>query len=275
MPFVTSAPPPTALAAALEARGAEIRSERREGRRTYLLARSPDGPLFARYSSDPGDVEVFAHEEAVRALVGTSGPLRAPPVLERGPGWLLEVAVEAEPFEGHGAIDAAVAAAGRLAELELPEAPTRTGLAGALRRRLRIALSPVPKRDLLAARRGLREVTLPLVTGHGDFYTGNLLLAEGATWVVDWELAGRWPAGYDLMRLWSTVARAEDRERLLAGAVELVGPAHRAGLLRLRHAVLVYTIAGLFGAERRSERDPAAGRELLGLLPAVRREAGL
>ena len=260
---MTAGSPPTA-----------VRSERREGRRTYLLAGSPDGPLFARYSTDPRDAEVFAHEEAVRALVGTSGPLRAPPVLERGEGWLLEVAVEAEPFEGRRPVEAAVAAAERLAGLELPEAPSRGSFAGALHRRLRVALSPVPKRDLIAARRGLRGTRLPEVTGHGDFYAGNLLPAGGAVWVVDWELAGRWPAGYDLMRLWSTVPRAEDRDLLLERAIELVGHARRVELLRLRHAVLVYTIAGLFGAERRSERDPAAGRELLRLLPAARADAG-
>lgn len=265
---------PPGLSAALRARRAEVRSVSRAGKRSYLLARSPNGPLFARYSSDPADAEIFDHEAAVRALVGASGVLRSPPVLDRGPGWLLEHAVEAQPLRGPEAVEVAVAAVERLMSLDLPDAPVRGGAAPALRRRLRIVASPIPKRDLVAARRALRGSHLPPATGHGDFYSGNVLFADAAAWVVDWELAGRWPAGYDLMRLWSTLERPDDRELLFERTVALLGEANRSELARLRYAVLVYTIAGLFGAERRVEEETAWGRELLQLLPDVRAAAG-
>jgi hypothetical protein len=53
----------------------------------------------------------------------------------------------------------------------------------------------------------------------------------------------------------------------------LLGEANRGELVQLRYAVLVYTIAGLFGSERRVDEEIAWGRELLQLLPRVRAAA--
>jgi hypothetical protein len=266
---------PAGLAEALARRGAEVERRWDEPPRSYLFAAAPGGALFARMSVDPADVAVLEHEAAVRGLVGGEGPLRAPPVLERGPDWLLEEAIEPEPCEGAERIDVVAAAAAAIAQLELPLAPARSGGSRAsLRTRARMLRSPLPLRDLRAARRTLADPGLPTVTSHGDFHRGNVLVKGGAAWVVDWELSGLRPAGYDLMQFWATLERPDDRERLFEAAVETVGGARQA-LLALRHALVVRTIAGKLAGPKDFDRDPAGAHELLALLPVLRAEAGL
>jgi hypothetical protein len=262
---------PRGLAAALATRDALISDVRGKGQRVFVSADSAQGRLFARYSDDPHDAQVFAHEAEVRRIVGTKGLLRAPMVLEEGEGWMLETAVASERIRGAHAVDTAAAAATRLAELRLPTGPStrathRSGPAR-LQRRLRVALSPLPGVDLAAAERILADPGLPLLASHGDFFPENLLLAGGALWVVDWECSAERPAGYDLMQLWSALERAGDRERLFDSALEVVGTAGRARLEQLRYAVVVETIWRLLhaGPDARPRAD-----ELLALLPELR-----
>ena len=99
-------------------------------------------------------------------------------------------------------------------------------------------------------------------------------MQEGAAWVVDWELSGEHPAGYDLMQFWATLERDDDRERLLEAAVSSIGAANRLELLRLRHALVVRTIAGKLAGPMAFDRDQAGAHDLLQILPAVRKEAG-
>jgi hypothetical protein len=94
-------------------------------------------------------------------------------------------------------------------------------------------------------------------------------------WVVDWELSGERPAGYDLMQFWATLEGAEDREYLFELAVSSIGADRRRELLRLRHALVVRTIVGKLAAPMAFDRDPAGARDLLALLPGLRAEAGL
>ena len=244
--------------------------------RGYLFAHSPGGRLFGRWSDDPDDEPTFAHEAEVRELIGAEGPLRAPPVLDRAARWLLEQAVDPEAPRGPERVDAIIAAAERIAELDLPPAPIRT-MRGrfSLRTRVRILRSPLPVRDLRSARRTLADPGLPSVTSHGDFHRGNVLVKDGVAWVVDWELSGRRPAGYDLMQFWATLEEPDDRSRLFQAAVNSIGPDRRSELLRLRHALVVRTIAGKFAAPMAFDRDRAGAHDLLELLPAVRGEAGL
>jgi hypothetical protein len=229
------------------------------------------GGLFARASRDPADVAVLAHEAQVRELVGQDGPLRAPPVLELGPGWLLEQAVEAEPLRGEEAVSIAVAAAQRIPALELPSAPPRSGqsLTSSLRRRWRLFRSPLPFGDVLQARRILRAAG-PRATSHGDFHRKNILLADGAAWVVDWELSGLRPRGYDLLYLAATL-EADDRRHLW----ELVPEdTETEELRRLRYAVTVSVLSGKLAAAQAFDRDPVAAESLLRELPRLRAEAG-
>ena len=229
------------------------------------------GNLFARASRDPADVAVLEHEAEVRELVGQEGPLRAPRVLERGPGWLLEQAVETEPLRGKEAIAIAVAAANRIPELKLPLAPSRSGqsLIPSLRRRWRLVRSPLPFRDVLRARKILRAAG-PATVSHGDFHPKNILLADGAAWVIDWELSGMRPRGYDLMYLAATLAD-DDRDHLW----QLVssGPETQR-LRRLQYAVTVSVLSGKLAAAQAFDRDPAAAEALLRELPRLRAEAG-
>jgi Phosphotransferase enzyme family len=258
---------PAGLRAALD--GAALTGFWREGARAYGRA---EGDRFVRWSTDPADRVVLAHEAEVRAVIGVDGALRSPPVLAGGAGWLVELAVPADPVSG--AIDAVVGAAEALAPLRLP-AIVHTGAGNRLataRNRLRLARSPVA-RELLAARRMLARSPLPLVTSHGDFHAGNLLMEDGRPWVVDWELAGRRPAGYDLMQLWSTLSAADDRERLMEGAVALVGEPMRPHLLDLRYAVVVRTIASKLVPVMELNADPDGARALMALLPELRPSA--
>lgn len=263
---------PPGLRDALAARGASVEQAWREGPRAYLPAESPEGPLFARYSGAKEDVAILGYEAQVRALVGVSGPLRAPAVLDHGTGWLLErrVVPTEEPVE------VVVAAAAEIAALRLPPAPSawpaRRGLEPLLRR-LRLLGRPRLAVELLRARRLQAQSKLPEVTIHGDFHPGNVLLADGAAWVVDWELAGRGPAGLDLMRYWATLDRPHDRERLFAAAAELVGD--ELELARLRYAIAVRTAADKLAHPRSLNRDPAGAAALLPLLPELRRAAWL
>ena len=242
-----------------------------EGARSYLLAASPEGRLFGRASRNPADAAMLEHEAAVRGIVGAEGALRAPPVLERGSDWLLETAIDPEPFGGTAHVELVAAAAERLQGLELPALPGRPGR-GRARARLRLLTSPLPVADLRRARRLLAETRLRSVTTHGDFHPGNVLIRGGAAWVVDWELAGHGPAGSDLLHFASTVDNPEDRERLLEAAVQLAGD--RSEALRLAYAVLVRATAAKLSAAQPFDRDPEGANRLLALLPAARQAAG-
>jgi len=262
---------PPGLTEALERRGATVERRWWEGARSYLFAGSPEGRLFGRASLDPADSSMLEHEIAVREIVGAERPLRAPPVLERGPDWLLETAIEPEPFGGVAHVDLVAAAAERLQALDLPELPARPQR-GSFRARLRLLGSPLPVADLRRARRVLADSRLPLVTTHGDFHPGNVLISSGAAWVVDWELCGHGPSGSDLLHFASTVESPEDRERLLDAAVELAGDRDEA--LRLAYAVLVRATAAKLSASQPFDRDPEGAKRLIALLPAARRAAG-
>jgi hypothetical protein len=262
---------PAGLAEALERRGAKLERGWWEGARSYLFAEAPEGRLFGRASRDPADEAVLEHEAAVREIVGAEGPLRAPPVLERGPDWLLETAIEPEPFGGAAHVELLAGAAGRLQGLELPELPGRPGR-GSMRARVRLLASPLPVADLRRARRVLAEIRLPPVTTHGDFHPGNVLISDDAAWVVDWELTGHGPAGSDLLHFASTVNSPEDREDLLEAAAELAGD--RSEALRLAYAVLVRATAAKLSASQPFDRDPEGAKRLLALLPDARQAAG-
>ena len=246
----------------------------REHLRGYLFADSAEGRLFGRWSDDPADQPTLAHEAAVRGVVGTDGPLRAPAVLESSAAWLLEEAIDSEPCRGPERVDAVASAAEQIAQLDLPPAPRRDR-AVSMRTRMRIVRSPLPLRDFRASRRTLADPGLPQVTSHGDFHRGNVLVRDGVAWVVDWELSGERPAGYDLMQFWATLEGADDREYLFELAVSSIGSDRRRELLRLRHALVVRTIVGKVAAPMAFDRDPSGARDLLALLPGLRAEAGL
>ncbi len=267
-----SGSPPELVVAAAAHRAEPVRHWT-EPPRGYVELASPAGELFARYSSARSDRAVLAHEAAVRELIGAEGSLRAPPVIARGASWLLERRIAGGACHGPEAIDAVVAAAAALPGLSLPFAPRWERRGGRPRRlwyALRLLASPVPARDLVLARRLIRQSRLPPVASHGDFHPGNVLVVEGAAWVVDWEHSGRRPAGYDLMHLWSTLDSVADRARVFDGAVSLVGEAWRDELARLRYAMVVQTIAGNLAAPAAFDRDPAGGAALLALLPELR-----
>lgn len=268
---------PDGLTRALDDRSAVVTATWREGKRTYLTAESFEGPLFARHSTDPSDVPVLKHEAAVRRMVGSDGALRTPPVLGAGDGWMLEVRKRAGLFEGPECVDAAVAAAADIPRHALPVAyePAVRGSSMFLtaRRRSRVALSALPVRDLARARDIIERCELPRVTSHGDFHVKNVLISDGAAWVVDWELTAIRPAGFDLMQLWATLPAAADRQRLWDATLDLIGTEHRRELAELRYALVVRTAANKLGAPERFNRDRQGARRLLALLASVRDEA--
>jgi len=265
---------PAGLCAALERRAAKIIYHWREGQRAFARAGGADGDVFARYSNDPADVPRLEHEAAVRAVVGDRGALRSPPVLERGPGWMIEHAVDAEPWSGVDAVDAAVSAAAGIPELELPGVSTTSGGGSRVRHLLRLAraaIGPISIDDLRTARREFADTELPTVTCHRDFHPKNILYGREGAWVIDWERTAPGPLGLDLMQLWASVADAGDRERLFEGAVEFVGAARRASLERLRFAVVVAEASGWHAEKNPFDRDDAALARMLEVLPELRR----
>jgi len=270
---------PRGLAAALAHQGAMIREIWGDGGHIFLRAGSRQGELFGRYSQDPRDELRFAHELAVRRVIGASGFLRSPAVLDGGTGWLLEVAVKPEPCRGAYAVDTVVAAASALTEVRLPEAPAGLhkpdGWWRASRLLWRSRSVHLRHADVLLSRRLLASSTLPLVTSHGDFRPENVLLEGGAAWVVDWESSGKRPAGYDLMQFWCDLERVVDRDRVFESALELVGLARRLELERLRFAVAVASAACQVLDPPAGVRDPKAEERYRELIEEARVAARL
>ena len=250
----------------------------REAHRAYILLDSPDGPLFARYSTDAADIRVLDHEARMRARLQRVDGFRTPAVFAAGRGWLLEQRIDADPVGGPAWVDAAVRAAVAIAELDLPTLPGEAPRS-VLRRRVRLVVqtvrSPLPLSDVLAARRLAAAGGLPERTGHGDFHPGNLLVSRGITWVVDWELAGPQPAGYDLMHLCSALDDPDDAERTFEAAVAWLGEGFRGELAKLRFVVAVRTLTAKLFPEHAFDRDQAGAARLLAALPELRAAAGL
>ena len=237
--------------------------------RTYFAFATPAGRVHGHYSTKPDDEPLFAHEVAVRNVVGTDGPLRAPPILASGPNWILTGTIEPEQLESERATEQILAAALRIADLDLPPSPWPDrpgGRRGVVSRRLRLLHTPLPARDVVSARRIVAECTLPLVTSHGGYHRDHVFLADGAAWVIDWEQSGKRPLGFDLMHYWSNLEDAELRELLFAAAVDAVGPQHEHELKRLRYALLVRMIASKFV----DDAEPEAALRLLAILPEIR-----
>jgi len=271
---------PPALAAALEARSATIATATPDPPRTYVLADSPQGRLFAWFTSSARDEPVLEHELAVREAIGSNGALRAPAILAHGRGWRLEPALESDPLEGPDAVSRAVTAAEELASRTLPQLDLRRfgRAAGArfatLRRRALMARSPLPLRDTVAARRIVESSELPPATSHGDFHSGHIFVSgdEGA-WVIDWEMVAPRPAGWDLLYLWADLDRPEDRDLVFTAALGVVGEARRAQLERLHYAAVVRMIAAKVAEPNPLYRDPNGAQRLLAELPRLREAA--
>lgn len=259
---------PAALLDAIRFHGAEPERWWRTGPRLYGEAAGPGGRLFARYSTTPSDDDVFAYEAAVRAALPPDGVVRAPAVMGRGPGWMVERWVEAAPADPA----VVVAATTEIAGLVLPRRPpaVRERWTVALRRRL--SLPPALAADVVRARRMRRWLSLPTGTAHGDFHPGNVFGADGKVWVIDWELAGTAPVGTDGVH-YSCFLERVAADELFEGVVAAVGARHRADLARLRYVRLVGLLLGARAHPLASERDEPLAARLLERLPDVRRQA--
>lgn len=268
---------PAGLMEALSERQATVTRVELDPPKTYLWAAVPGGDeLFAWYSVSPAQAPLVAYEAEVRSAVGQEGALRAPPLMAFGSLWRLERALRSEAPHGPEIIGRVVEAAQELAGRELPAPPGGVGreprLASA-RRRLRIARSPLPSADTIRARRFVRGSSLPLVTSHGEFSRNHVLIEDGVPWIVDWELAAKRPAGFDLMTLWADLDDADDRGLLFEESVRALGAGSRSELRRLGFAVLVRLIGSAVAEPLPQNRNPTRAAALLERLPAARRDA--
>jgi hypothetical protein len=254
----------------------EIETGRRQHPlRTYLALDSDEGPLNGHYSLKPDDESLFDYEIEARAIVGAEGPLRAPPVLAHGPGWMLARTVVPEPVDAEESVRRAVAGAARIAELDLPAAPWPKhpgGLRALARRRAGLVRAPIALRDVTAARRIVSSCPIPPVTSHGSYQFRHIFPADGAVYVIDWELAAKRPAGYDLLT-YEAVLDPDDprREAVWRATLELVGRGWERELARLRYALLVRIVAGKFV----DDGEPERAMVLLPLVAERRAAAGL
>lgn len=233
--------PPDSLAAACASLSATHSHGWSTGPRHYARLDSATGPVFARWSDDPCDVTRYAHEAACRTLVGSVPPLRTPPLLASGPGWLLEPWVDwnprPSPEELFGAVLDAVAACARLS---FPPRATPAGGSALARLRQRVGLlrSGIPIRHLIGARRVFADPGLPLAGAHGDLHRGNTLMAADGLWVVDWELSGHQPFGFDAI-MFAASLNADLLGPVAEWIGEQLGGSHRAAAQRLAYAMAV------------------------------------
>lgn len=238
----------------------------REGPRRFLRA----GPWFVTVSDRPSDVAPFAVERARRAVVGSTGPLRAPEVVASGEGWYIAPRVEGVSFEQLPP-GVAAAALDRLATLELPPAPPGPAEGGLVRKvvqRARLELGPVPRADRALARRLLTQDG-PQVTVHGDLHAGNVLPTPDALHVIDWETTTSGPAGVDAARLAALLAPATGDALLEAFASYPRSPSP-ARLRELRYACTVQAAADLLLIDGDDGRDRARGLAMVARLDALR-----
>lgn len=140
-------------------------------------------------------------------------------LLGQGPDWLVSTVVETSPGQGSAYLAAAAEAADRIAAAASPAAVltastwrgNRLTLPLRLLRQLAGGL-PLPlwhRARAAAARLALHG------PAHGDFYPRNALWTGDRLAVVDWEFLGPAPYGTDLLRLWSTLHRPQDRAEIL------------------------------------------------------------
>jgi len=265
---------PEALLAVLRSLSASVVRFTDHAPRYHVRLDSIDGPLFAWYSAHPDDADALVHELAVRGAVGEAGLLRCPPLLATGPTWRVERMIVAEAVSAGDVMALVVEAWSQLRGLELPRRSRPAAGGSPLERVMsfsRLAASPLPLRDVFRARRLARSSSLPAVTCHGDFHVAHVMPRDGAVWVIDWELSGRGPLGMDPMLLWASLDDADAREDLLSRTLAAVGSEHERGVLELRYVALVRRIASkLAELPRFGDRDAAAARRLLALLPEAR-----
>jgi len=114
-----------------------------------------------------------------------------------------------------------------------------------------------------------------MTSSHGDFIAENVLMTDHAAVVIDWEVSGPRPRGYDLMKFWASLQSPADQDRVLEGTLDLVGRQNRDELLRLRYALALNTIAQRLSSIVESNNDLGKALLLLERLPALRREGGL
>jgi hypothetical protein len=260
------------LVEALEARGAQVTHVEPDRRKLYIRARAPEGDLFAWQGAGPESEAVIDHEIAARAVIGTEGALRSPPILARGRNWRIEPAVGEPSTGGRSVVEAAVAAIQALLRIDLPVAPRAIGrerVAAKLIRRARLVRSGLAPSEVARARSLLASSPLPPVPSHGDFRARHLLFDGDGPWVIDWELSRRQPAGFDLMTLWADLPEEDDRAQVFDLCLDMLGRDRRAELLELRYALVVRRIADQLGKPE-VERDGPLLSRLLGLLPGVR-----
>jgi len=208
--------------------------------------------------------------------------LRVPPMVAHAPdgSWLVSELVPSDGPVGPGYVLAAAEAARALAALPSPppdvlegsygrRAPRR----GRLRRVARLLAGGVNVREFAGLRRAAASLAADTVT-HGDFHPNNVLYDEaaGAVTLTDFEMLGLAPAGSDLLLLWVTLDRDEDRELILDELLRDAGAEERRRLSIVHRWIAIRTLAERVALPR-SERDREGIEEARRLLALARENA--
>lgn len=273
---------PAGLIAALREENARVVRLTDHEPRYHIRLDSRSGSLFGWYSIDRRGPEVLRHELMVRQKLGDDGLLRAPPVLAHGANWRVERIIHSAPLTGRSALELVTEAGLEIARTTLPQRAslprTRPERVAQMRRRAerltRIGLSPLSLRDWRLARQLLRDSRLPRVVSHGSFIPVHVLLRGPAVYVIDWEDLGERPWGWDLMQFWAALPDPVDRSDLMDLTIDALGGKATRSIMQIRYAALVARIISKIAENPQfGERDAAAAKKLLALLPEVRNQA--
>jgi hypothetical protein len=261
----------------------------RLGSEPALLAPDPGAPYRVGETPThhvyvPLDAAGRAHirREARRLAWAADQGIPVAPIEDADPEgrWLALRRVPRDPPRGPVFVEAATRAARAVARAEPPPGSVLEGSQtrraprwGLPLRALRLVLAGISLPEFGRARRRAARRRADTLA-HGDFQANNLLFdaERGRVHLTDFEYLGWAPGGTDLLHLWCTLERPEDRRAILGAVLEDAGPEDRRRLADLHHWIAIRTLAEHVSGPA-GQRDPVRLEEARRQAAEARRNA--
>lgn len=197
------------------------------------------------------------HECTARSWATENG-ITVPEVLAEGPDWMASQLVELTDSEGTEYVDAGLRAAALIRAAGDPPPAAVSAWEGSSRNRaqrlVRALIGHLPLREFFRVR--AEAANLPAeVWVHGDFSSSNVMNSDTGIRVIDWEFAGPGVWGTDEIRLWSTMERLADRERLMTHFIDDLPRDRRRDTGILLHWLALRQLAENLAAPRRYQNS--------------------